>query len=78
MFEIFKDKKVRSLIQRSQDALSIFTEAKNELISVNGELDQEIVILHEQIKNLNDEVDQSKNLKTRNKKLIDNISKIVE
>jgi hypothetical protein len=70
--------KLQSLISKSENIFSVFEKTKNEIISVNSEIEKEVDNRLNQIESLNEELDILSSQKGKNLKVISNINKFFE
>lgn len=67
--------KLQSLISKSENIVSIFEKTKNDIITVNSEIEKEAEVRFDKIKLLNEELDTLKSQKVKNEKVLSNIDK---
>lgn len=70
--------KLQSLISKSENIFSIFEKTKNDIITVNNEIEKESKIRFDEIELLNSELNTLKSQKVKNEKVLINIDKFFE
>lgn len=70
--------KLQSLVERSENIVSIFEKTKNDITKVNSEIEAEAKLKFEKIDLLTAELDILKSQKFKNEKVLTNIDKFFE
>lgn len=70
--------KKKSFSERQANIFSNFTKQKDELITLNTEIDTDIQSKNEQVQELQKNIEEGTALKTRNQKIISNINKLLD